>query len=1226
MIVKDEAGVIARCLASVRPLIDYWIIVDTGSSDNTPSIIRETMHDIPGELHHRPWVDFAHNRSEALSLARPHGDYTLIIDADDVLVVPAGFEMPELVADSYKFEIRHLELSYWRTQLVRNAQPWRYEGVLHEFLSCAAEPDNRRMSASELSYQRLAGVQIQMSEEGARRRTPAEVRFRRDAETLERALATETDPFLISRYTFYLARTCRDFGAREQALTNYLKRAELGFWNEEVFISLYQAGKLKAELGFEAEDVLASYSEASLVRQDRAEALHAAARFCRGKGRFAEGYDFARRGLAINAPPEGLFQEPWIYNYGLLDELAVNAYWTGKYAECADSCDRLLRVEALPADVRDRVLKNKAAALAKIREAAAAELPASFADLLRDAQEKERLARPDDEVLSAYEKASAAYPTRAEALHGAARFCRNKGLYERGYEYAAQGIKFGYPKGAPEIENWIYDYGLLDELAVNAYWIGRYKECRDACDRLLAEGKLPATERDRIAKNKQFALDKLQELAASAPVPQPPVVRRYISNTLHVLGVPHTIPHEDYSVCAFTAKILLFPEVIQPFGWDVIEYSNEGSASKAREHIVVLTKERLHALSRRKSRNEPLDADVDNKELREEFQKILLQKLRARVQPGDIVCHVFGPNIEVYDALRDCHHIELCVGYTAWPGLPFRIYESSAWMHWHYGRAGQEDGNHYKWVIPSPIDVEQWVLQEKPDDYAIFLGRVTPRKGIKTLAEIARRMPELPIFVYGPGDLSSWAKEAPPNLVFKGPVFGAERVDAVRRARCMLMPTEFIEPFGNSGIEAQLCGVPLIGVSYGAFQETIVEGVTGYRCHTLADWVEAIELSRSLDRRQIATLARSKYSKELAGQRYDWALKQVADLSGRGWYEDKSRKFASATDIREDGKPQKKPRIFLYMPYFGAFPNYFQLYLDSLGKNADCISVFLMTDIDLSGYQLPDNLIPIHLTLDMIRERAARFMTDEFGMNVVPEAILKTPYKLNDFRVIYLEIFRDIAQQYGVTENDFIGWGDCDVVYGCFSDFLDLKEDYHTIGGYHGHLTALRNIDSFRKLSKEVEGLPRLLLDETSHAVDEIAFRKPLMELLERNGYRMFYTNRYFCDVVPECYFELFRKDHAQRKKNFFDGYHSDKEIDYVHYDRDGKLTVVYEDRDSRQSLYCHMQKRAMSINFDRHENGYYIGEKAFSLAPFNRPSDLPDSAKLSDNLPIDKGTIHDAE
>jgi hypothetical protein len=200
--------------------------------------------------------------------------------------------------------------------------------------------------------------------------------------------------------------------------------------------------------------------------------------------------------------------------------------------------------------------------------------------------------------------------------------------------------------------------------------------------------------------------------------------------------------------------------------------------------------------------------------------------------------------------------------------------------------------------------------------------------------------------------------------------------------------------------------------------------------------------------------------------------------------------------------------------------------------------------------------------------------------------------------VIYLELFREISEQHGVTENDFVGWGDCDLIYGQFSDFLDLEENYQVIGGFHGHLTAVRNTEAFRMLFKTIEGLPALLVDESSHIVDEIAFRKPLQDFLHQNGYKMFYINRYFCDVVPELFFGRFRHDHATRGKNFFDAYHPDKEIDYVHYNRDGRLTVVYEDGGSRQSIYCHLQKRTMTINFDRSENGYYIREHAFCLEP----------------------------
>ena len=138
-----------------------------------------------------------------------------------------------------------------------------------------------------------------------------------------------------------------------------------------------------------------------------------------------------------------------------------------------------------------------------------------FLKLLRQARQKEELAGSNDDVIAAYTEATAACPTRAEALHGAARFCRYKGLNERGYEFATKGLAIAYPKDALGVEDWIYQYGLLDELAVNAYWTGRYAECVDACDRLLGEGKLPTDNRDRVRKNRQFAVDKLEEVAAS---------------------------------------------------------------------------------------------------------------------------------------------------------------------------------------------------------------------------------------------------------------------------------------------------------------------------------------------------------------------------------------------------------------------------------------------------------------------------------------------------------------------------------------------------------------------------------------------------------------------------------------------------------------------------------------------------------------------------------------
>jgi hypothetical protein len=112
-------------------------------------------------------------------------------------------------------------------------------------------------------------------------------------------------------------------------------------------------------------------------------------------------------------------------------------------------------------------------------------------------------------VISAYLEAANSLPSRAEALHGLSRFCRWRGRNEEGYAHAKRGVAVPYPVEGLFVTAWIYDYGLLDELAVNAYWAGHFGESLDACVTLLSTPKLPASERDRVAANARFAAAKL---------------------------------------------------------------------------------------------------------------------------------------------------------------------------------------------------------------------------------------------------------------------------------------------------------------------------------------------------------------------------------------------------------------------------------------------------------------------------------------------------------------------------------------------------------------------------------------------------------------------------------------------------------------------------------------------------------------------------------------------
>jgi len=364
MIVKNEAPVIRRCLSSVRPILDHWIIVDTGSSDGTQDLIREALHDLPGALIERPWVDFAYNRSEALALARPHGRYSLVIDADDELIIPAEMSLPELVADSYSVDITDGVIAYWRRQLFANALPWRYEGVLHEYPVCEAARSTGHLP-----------MVMRRNHDGARRRDPST--YVKDAAVLERALAVETDAFKRVRYTFYLAQSYRDCGENEKALEAYRARAALGGWDQEVFVSLYQAGKMMEALGHPLDAIADMYRRASAACPSRVEAAHAASRLLRLADRFKEGYAIAKAALGTPASGDGLFVERWIEAYGLLDEFAVNAYWSGHYRDCLDACLRALESGTVPAGEQPRFLRNMRFALDKLAEDAAA--PASRA-------------------------------------------------------------------------------------------------------------------------------------------------------------------------------------------------------------------------------------------------------------------------------------------------------------------------------------------------------------------------------------------------------------------------------------------------------------------------------------------------------------------------------------------------------------------------------------------------------------------------------------------------------------------------------------------------------------------------------------------------------------------------------------------------------------------------------------------------------------------------------
>jgi glycosyltransferase involved in cell wall biosynthesis len=345
MIVKDEAPVIRRCLDSVRAIIDSWVIVDTGSTDGTQELIREYLKDLPGELYERPWVDFAHNRSEALELARGRGDYIFVIDADEVVELEPGFVLPTLTADAYNLQVRYGGCSYVRKQLVSNRLPWSYKGVLHEYIT-TEEPHREEP---------LAGLATLPSHDGARARDP--LTYRRDALVLEKALLTEPDN---TRYIFYLAQSYRDAGELELAIRHYKRRVDHGGWREEVWVSLYYIAQLMERLEKPWPEVMEAYLAAWQYVPDRAGPLFRIAMHYQAKGSYYLSNLFLSRASAIPVPADNrLFIERSLYDFQLPVEHGVAAFYVGDHDTAISVNNRLLREGKLPPHAVEQVIRNR---------------------------------------------------------------------------------------------------------------------------------------------------------------------------------------------------------------------------------------------------------------------------------------------------------------------------------------------------------------------------------------------------------------------------------------------------------------------------------------------------------------------------------------------------------------------------------------------------------------------------------------------------------------------------------------------------------------------------------------------------------------------------------------------------------------------------------------------------------------------------------------------------
>ena len=330
MIVRNESKVIKRCLDRIKNYIDYWVIVDTGSDDNTKEIIQKELMDIPGELHQQEWVNFGVNRTQSLALAKNKADYLLLCDADEQIIFSSDFDSNMLIADAYL--ISHIGSNdYAVPYLIRGDLNWKYIGVTHEYLS----------SDIKTKREKITTINILDLQDGGFK----DDKFERDIALLTKGLIEEPEN---DRYKFYLANSYRDIRDYQNAAKWYEKRIQDKGWREEVGCSYYNLGICYEKLG-KLEKALNTWLMGYDYDPSRMESLYRAVRLLRIQEKYKLGYQLGLIAKNIPYPKNDiLFIQSRVYHFWIYYELSICAYYVNDFQLGYDCCKQVLFNEPTP--------------------------------------------------------------------------------------------------------------------------------------------------------------------------------------------------------------------------------------------------------------------------------------------------------------------------------------------------------------------------------------------------------------------------------------------------------------------------------------------------------------------------------------------------------------------------------------------------------------------------------------------------------------------------------------------------------------------------------------------------------------------------------------------------------------------------------------------------------------------------------------------------------------
>lgn len=315
--------------------------------------------------------------------------------------------------------------------------------------------------------------------------------------------------------------------------------------------------------------------------------------------------------------------------------------------------------------------------------------------------------------------------------------------------------------------------------------------------------------------------------------------------------------------CAFTQKIVKMSKMLLSLGHEVYLYGCEGSDAPctafAQTHTLAQVRQEWGDGDNRpecdglgyqwRETGFRHDFNEERTATTRAYYQAAIEAIQAQAYEDDFLLVMQGYYQKpVADACGLWLTCEPGIGYRG-SYAEYRAFESAYLRNFTYGSEHPGEcinGNWYDRVIPNYFDAKDFTFCADKGDYFLYIGRLIQRKGVHVAVETCRALGAR-LVVAGQG---TWPVEYE-RCEMVGYVDPPERDRLMGHARAVFVPTLYLEAFGGVAVEAQLTGTPVITTDFGVFPETVLQGVTGYRCNVLQDFVDAARRVGQLDPRTV---------------------------------------------------------------------------------------------------------------------------------------------------------------------------------------------------------------------------------------------------------------------------------------------------------------------------------------------------------------------------------------